>query len=61
MVLLAQYSVGHSCIPLVDGVVRADAVHGVVVDIARSPSWIPVTGEELDIPAHDSTADDLHT
>lgn len=51
----------HSCIPLADGVVRGDAVHEAVVDIARSPSWIPVTGEELDIPAHDSTAVDLHT
>lgn len=56
MVLLARYSVGHWCIPLVDGVVREDVVHGPVVDIARSPSCVSVTGEELDIPAHDSTA-----
>ena len=61
MVLLARCSVGHSCIPLVDGVGRADVVHGVVVDIARSPSCVSVMCEELDIPAHDSAAVDLHT
>lgn len=61
MVLRARCSVGRSCIPLVDGVVRADVVHGVVVDIARSPSCESVMCEDLEIPAHDATAVDLFT
>lgn len=61
MVLRARCSAARSCIPLVDGVVRADVVHGVVVDIARSPSCVSGTGEELIFPAHHSTAVDLHT